>query len=46
MRINRQLYNLQIVAALTEQAGRLTLTSRAFYNDVLGEVIACQYRVH
>jgi ornithine--oxo-acid transaminase len=27
----------RIVAALTEQAGRLTLTSRAFYNDQLGE---------
>ncbi|XP_061412193.1 ornithine aminotransferase, mitochondrial isoform X1 [Lethenteron reissneri] len=27
----------RIVAALTEQAQRLTLTSRAFYNDVLGE---------
>ncbi len=26
----------KIVAALTEQAQRLTLTSRAFYNDVLG----------
>ena len=26
----------RIVAALTEQAGRLTLTSRAFYNDKLG----------
>lgn len=27
----------RIVAALTEQAGRLTLTSRAFHNDLLGE---------
>ncbi|KAF4084746.1 hypothetical protein AMELA_G00109490 [Ameiurus melas] len=27
----------KIVAALTGQASRLTLTSRAFYNDVLGE---------
>ncbi|TTC29615.1 Ornithine aminotransferase, mitochondrial [Bagarius yarrelli] len=27
----------KIVAALTEQATRLTLTSRAFYNDLLGE---------
>ncbi|OYT15384.1 MAG: ornithine--oxo-acid transaminase [Bacteroidetes bacterium 4572_77] len=27
----------KIVAALTEQAQKLTLTSRAFYNDVLGE---------
>jgi len=26
----------RIVAALVEQAGRLTLTSRAFYNDALG----------
>jgi ornithine--oxo-acid transaminase len=26
----------KIIAALTEQAGRLTLTSRAFYNDRLG----------
>lgn len=27
----------RIIAALVEQAGRLTLTSRAFYNDLLGE---------
>jgi ornithine--oxo-acid transaminase len=27
----------KIVTALKEQAGKLTLTSRAFYNDVLGE---------
>jgi ornithine--oxo-acid transaminase len=27
----------KIIAALTEQASRLTLTSRAFYNDRLGE---------
>ncbi|XP_060795196.1 ornithine aminotransferase, mitochondrial [Neoarius graeffei] len=27
----------KIIAALTEQASRLTLTSRAFYGDVLGE---------
>jgi ornithine--oxo-acid transaminase len=27
----------RIIAALTEQAQRLTLTSRAFYNDLLGE---------
>ena len=27
----------KIVAALVEQAGRLTLTSRAFHNDLLGE---------
>ncbi len=26
----------RIIQALTEQAGKLTLTSRAFYNDVLG----------
>lgn len=26
-----------IIAALVDQAGRLSLTSRAFYNDVLGE---------
>ena len=26
----------KIIAALTEQAGRLTLTSRAFHNDMLG----------
>ena len=26
----------KIIAALTAQASRLTLTSRAFYNDVLG----------
>lgn len=29
-----------IVAALVEQAGRLTLTSRAFYSDLLGEYSA------
>ncbi len=27
----------EIVAALTKQAGKLTLTSRAFYNDMLGK---------
>jgi ornithine--oxo-acid transaminase len=27
----------RIIAALTEQAQKLTLTSRAFHNDVLGE---------
>ena len=27
----------RIIAALTEQAGRLTLTSRAFHSDLLGE---------
>jgi ornithine--oxo-acid transaminase len=29
----------KIIAALNEQAGRLTLTSRAFYNDRLGEFL-------
>ncbi|UCH84440.1 MAG: ornithine--oxo-acid transaminase [Candidatus Latescibacterota bacterium] len=29
----------KIIAAMTEQAGRLTLTSRAFYNDRLGEFL-------
>jgi len=35
----------RIVAALTEQAQRLTLTSRAFHNDQLGETehYLCQY---
>lgn len=35
----------RIVAALTEQAQRLTLTSRAFYNDQLGETerYLCDY---
>ena len=28
---------VQIVAALLEQVSRLTLTSRAFFNNVLGE---------
>lgn len=28
---------LQIVKALTDQVSQLSLTSRAFYNDVLGE---------
>ncbi len=27
----------RIIRALTEQAGRLTLTSRAFHNDLLGQ---------
>jgi ornithine--oxo-acid transaminase len=31
----------KIIAALTEQAQKLTLTSRAFHNDALGEY--CQY---
>jgi ornithine--oxo-acid transaminase len=30
----------RIVAALVEQAGRLTLTSRAFHNDRMGEMLA------
>ena len=30
----------EIIAALTQQAERLTLTSRAFYNDALGEFAA------
>lgn len=29
----------RIVAALTEQAGRLTLTSRAFHNDRMGDLL-------
>ena len=29
--------DVQIVAALLDQVPRLTLTSRAFFNDVLGE---------
>ncbi len=35
----------KIVNAMTEQAQRLTLTSRAFYNDVLGkyEKFACEF---
>jgi ornithine--oxo-acid transaminase len=35
----------RIIGALTEQAGRLTLTSRAFHNDILGvyEQYACKY---
>jgi len=35
----------RIIAALTEQASKLTLTSRAFHNDVLGEYekYACAY---
>lgn len=35
----------KIVSAMTEQAQKLTLTSRAFYNDVLGkyEKFACEY---
>ncbi|NIK93408.1 ornithine--oxo-acid transaminase [Mangrovimonas sp. CR14] len=35
----------RIVGALTEQAQKLTLTSRAFYNDMLGryEEFACNY---
>lgn len=30
----------KILAALSEQAAKLTLTSRAFHNDVLGEYAA------
>lgn len=35
----------KLVAAITEQAGRLALTSRAFYNDKLGvcEKYMCEY---
>ncbi len=35
----------EIIAALNEQASKLTLTSRAFYNDVLGEYekYICEY---
>ena len=35
----------KIVSAMTQQAQNLTLTSRAFYNDVLGkyEKFACEY---
>ena len=35
--INQGHCHPRIVEALIEQAGRLTLTSRAFYNDALGE---------
>lgn len=35
--INQGHCHPKIIAALNEQAGILTLTSRAFYNDVLGE---------
>ena len=30
----------RIVKAMTDQAQRLTLTSRAFYNDVLGQYLS------
>lgn len=35
----------RIIAALTEQAGKLTLTSRAFHNDMLGQYAkyVCEY---
>src|SRR5579863_1865187 len=35
----------KIIATLIEQASKLTLTSRAFYNDVLGEYarFICEY---
>jgi ornithine--oxo-acid transaminase len=35
--VNQGHCNPKIVNAMTEQAGRLTLTSRAFYNSMLGE---------
>ena len=35
--VNQGHCNPKIVKAMTEQAGRLTLTSRAFYNSSLGE---------
>ena len=35
--INQGHCHPRIIAALIEQAGRLTLTSRAFHNDLLGE---------
>ncbi len=35
--VNQGHCNPKIVNAMTEQAKKLTLTSRAFYNDVLGE---------
>ncbi len=35
--VNQGHCNPKIVGAMTEQAKKLTLTSRAFYNDVLGE---------
>ncbi len=35
--VNQGHCNPRIVNAMTEQAKKLTLTSRAFYNDVLGE---------
>jgi ornithine--oxo-acid transaminase len=35
----------KIMAALSEQASKLTLTSRAFYNDVLGEFAECMSKM-
>src|SRR6187402_524199 len=35
--INQGHCHPRIIAALVEQAGRLSLTSRAFHNDLLGE---------
>ncbi|WP_163202731.1 aminotransferase class III-fold pyridoxal phosphate-dependent enzyme, partial [Citrobacter koseri] len=35
----------KLVAALTEQAGRLTLTSRAFHNTELGPFLADVCRI-
>ena len=35
--VNQGHCHSRLVKVLQEQAGRLTLTSRAFYNDVLGE---------
>jgi len=35
--VNQGHCNPKIVKAMTDQAGKLTLTSRAFYNSVLGE---------
>lgn len=35
--VNQGHCNPRIIEALTKQASTLTLTSRAFYNDVLGE---------
>jgi len=43
--INQGHCHPKIVAALVEQAGRLTLTSRAFHNDVLGEYEAYMTRL-
>ena len=37
--------NARLVACATEQLGRLTLTSRAFYNDRLGDFAAALTRL-